>query len=119
MTTTTKQATCGARCWQAKEPDCACICNGRSHGILNQGGEQPQRIRQKHGMVYTLDGVYDNWSDAFGAQLEHRREYGYNTAFEQRATDSQRKWPEVQSVSGTNWREDRWLLWTRRDGANT
>lgn len=34
---------CDAKCYNAKHPDCDCICGGRNHGVGRQKAEQNTR----------------------------------------------------------------------------
>lgn len=111
------QATCSTACWQAKTPDCDCICEGAQHGVMRNGGAKPQRICQRKGVVYELEGVYGDISVAFGKTIAIRREAGNDhfAAFDARATASQRNWLEALAVEGHGWRKDKFLVWRRKE----
>ena len=36
MMTVLQQITCDAKCWDAKEPECNCSCNGKNHGSIRR-----------------------------------------------------------------------------------
>jgi hypothetical protein len=50
-------STCGDNCWRAREETCRCSCSGRNHGILTQGGTQPERNGKINGNPYELVAV--------------------------------------------------------------
>jgi len=126
--------TCGAACWMAREDVCRCSCNGVNHGIMRQGGEQPERTRHKQGIMYQLIAVtsyggaskmktddYGSWLDKVG--YRSGRLYPHERVVHNKATASQMKWPEVQAVDlGLDQRgrpEEKHLVWERTDIART
>jgi hypothetical protein len=56
---------CDAKCYDAKEPVCNCICGGRNHGA---GKKRAMQNTQK---------LFQNWIDEYNTQhpnIEHRFE---------------------------------------------
>jgi len=47
---------CDARCHEAKNPKCDCVCGGRYHGALLQGPQELAKRLQRDNQ-WTLDGV--------------------------------------------------------------
>ena len=116
-------STCGDACWHAREEICRCSCGGVNHGILNQGGERPQRTCKIKGHFYELVAVIpgrgdgEAWINAFDrVRMETNRiiderfpnldHYSYGQfrpgdilpVVDRKISDSQAKWPEVQAV---------------------
>ena len=56
---------CDARCHEAKQPDCDCICGGRYHGALLKGPEELEK-RLEDDKEWILNGV--NKGDIADAQ---------------------------------------------------
>ena len=60
---------CDARCYEAAEPDCDCICGGRNHGA---GREQ----------------AIDNTRELAGSWIDHARANGQNLTHVELAVDA-------------------------------
>jgi hypothetical protein len=84
---------------------------------MRDGGTQPQRICQRKGVVYELEGVYGDISNAFSKTIAICRAAGkdWQAAFDARATGSQQHWAEVLAVEGHGWRKDKFLVWRRKE----
>ena len=116
--------TCSANCWHAKEDACRCMCAGANHGVLlKEGAKQPARTRRIKGRMFELTGIHQSWmaankdrtetSKAFNA--EHNLQWFKENAVMQSATESQRKWAEVQNfIAGTDEEmPNAYLIWRK------
>ena len=63
------QGRCDAKCYDAREPDCDCICGGRNHGA---GREQ----------------AIDNTRELAGSWIDHARANGQNLTHVELAVDA-------------------------------
>lgn len=129
-------STCGDACWHAREEVCRCSCGGANHGILNKGGDRPQRTCKIDGNFYELaavvsregcDAPIEFWDKVDTARREvlHDRfpnidHYAYGQfrqektmpVVDRKVTDTQAKWPEVAAVAGALR-----LVWARPKGS--
>ena len=129
--------TCGFNCWMAEEDVCHCSCGGANHGIMRQGGSQPQRTAKIGGQFYELVAVVmgrqdgECWTDAdrrtreavqavsaerfpdcdWFAYGEWRPAGKFPPVLDRKVSDSQAKWAECQAVPNA-YR----LVWARPAG---
>ena len=93
---------------------------------MREGGEQPGRFKQKKGVQYRLEEIYDNWFDARQAASKTSKEYNskhglqwfQEIAFNQMATGGMLKWPEIQAFlanvkTNSRWGPEAHLVWVR------
>lgn len=135
----TTGSTCGDGCWHAREEICRCSCGGANHGILLNGGEQPQRTCKIDGNFYELAGIIGKperddwcWNDVFKATDAERNRiieerfpgldyYGYGDyrpektmpVVDRKVSATQAKWPEVAAIKGACR-----LVWARPAGTS-
>lgn len=115
--------TCGDACWHARELVCRCSCGGVNHGILNNGGDRPQRTCQLDGNLYELAGIVSTWSECDVSRKEIQderfpgldwtgygdyREEKMQPVVDRKISDTQARWPEVAAIAGA-----RRLIWSR------
>jgi len=128
--------TCGEACWHAREEICRCSCGGQNHGILNRGGERPQRCCKIDGNFYELVAVIPGrgdgecWHDVFkrtdaalnevlADRFPHLDRNGYGSyrpestvpAVDRKVSATQAKWAEVIAVPNAAR-----LIWARPAG---
>lgn len=130
-------STCGFACWQAHEEVCRCSCGGANHGILRQGGCQPQRTTKIDGQFYELVGIqsraghdcYATFDRECMAEVRRIMDerfpdidcYAYGNyraektlpVVDRKISASQMKWPEVQAIQGALR-----LIWARPVGSD-
>lgn len=115
----TIQATCNAACWNAVEPVCVCMCGGANHGVMQRGGAQPGRYRQRAGTAYQLAEILDSLNSVMAALGRlydaHQGPRRGEIAFMERATGHQLKWPEVEHFLASARFKLAYLLWERQD----
>jgi hypothetical protein len=109
--------TCGVACWHAHEDICRCSCGGKNHGILKNGGEQPERTCKINGKVYKLVAVGE-WldirkqaSELMTQAREANVDGWFTSVVDKTPSGSQLKWSEVVN-SGIARPQ---LLWKRVD----
>ena len=118
--------TCGEACWHAREEVCRCSCGGKNHGILNRGGERPERAAKIGGQVYELAEV-GTFGQIEARRMEEIRRIDWHWFYDPKgpylakpATPAQAKnWPEVAAVAANApeiyGRPDVYILWKRAD----
>lgn len=115
----TTPSTCNAACWMAKEPTCECMCGGAHHGVMQRGGTQPGRFRQRRSIPYRLEAILESLNDvmvALGRLYDaHQGPYRGEVAFMEKASGGQLKWPEVLNFLTTARFKLAYLLWIRDD----
>ncbi len=53
---------CDARCYEASEPDCNCICGGRNHGAgLEQAVDNTRELAEQWLEAYAKEHGLDEW----------------------------------------------------------
>ncbi len=53
---------CDARCYDAKEPECDCVCGGRNHGAgLKQAVENTRQMAETMLNQYAAEHNLKNW----------------------------------------------------------
>jgi hypothetical protein len=128
-------STCGDACWHAREEICRCSCGGANHGILNRGGDRPQRTCRIDGNLYELAGILSraghDCAATFFRQCDEEVSRVINERFpgldrwaygeyraertmpvvERKASATQLRWPEVAAVQGACR-----LIWARPVG---
>jgi len=53
---------CDARCYNAKEPSCTCVCGGKNHGVgMNQAIENTRELAEEWIEAYTKEKKFDYW----------------------------------------------------------
>lgn len=68
-TTGGAKGSCDAKCYDAKHPDCDCICGGRNHGVgLAQAIENTREIVEKE--LDSMKKEYKNVKVCTGLQLD-------------------------------------------------
>jgi len=117
--------TCGEPCWQAQEDVCRCSCGGANHGILNNGGDKPNRTRKLDGRIYELIAIIQGrqdgecWHDVFKRENIERSQvtrerfpdldpYAYGSwepetippVVTRKLSASQLKWAESKAIKG-------------------
>lgn len=118
--------TCGEACWEAREDICRCSCGGRNHGILRTSdGKRPERTCKNGHKRYILAAVVLGYNQAKDTEREITREYMPNLDWcaygeyrdelqppimTRKASDSQKKWQEVQAIDNPEGREVM-LIW--------
>lgn len=113
--------TCGDHCWSARDEECKCSCGGANHGIFRKEGTRPTRTRKMDGAIFELCEIGDFsklYASANAANSEDKifnrtgwKWGGKRPRFEVRgASESQRKWPEIQPFLGER---DLGILWKR------
>lgn len=94
-------STCGDNCWHAREEVCRCSCGGRNHGILTQGGTQPERNGKIDGNPYELIAVIPGRAEGeCWIDVSKRIEIERNRVIETR-------FPGLDPYAYGNWREEK------------
>lgn len=62
---------CDAKCYEAHEPDCDCICGGRNHGAGRERAvENTRELAEEWIERYARErGLGDGWTAAVGAEV--------------------------------------------------
>ena len=115
----TTRGTCNSSCWLAQEPVCRCMCGGANHGVMTRGGTQPRRFRQRQAIPYRLEAIHESLNDVIGALGRlydaHAGPYRGDSAFMEKASGGQLKWPEVENFLASARFNLAYLLWERDD----
>lgn len=115
----TSKGTCSSSCWLAQEPICSCMCGGANHGGMTRGGAQPGRFRQRRGVPYRLESIHDSQNNVMAAlgRLHDALPGPYrgDSAFMEKASGHQLRWPEVENFLTTARFRMAYLLWRRDD----
>ena len=96
--------------WHAREDICRCSCGGRNHGILRNGGEQPERTSRKGRAIYKLIAITNVFDCSkivnevvtlAGSYCENDGYYPLRYA--RQASNSQSRWSEVVNMLATDY----------------
>ncbi len=93
--------TCGEACWHAQEDLCRCSCGGKNHGILRNGGTQPERTCRNRKAIYKLISITSLFDHAkIVKEVGWQENIGkYPLRYGRKATASQLKWSEVRNIA--------------------
>ncbi len=115
----TTRGTCNSACWLAQEVTCRCMCGGRNHGVMTRGGAQPGRFRQRQAIPYRLESIHDSLNDVMASLGRlydaHPGPYRGQSAFMEKASGHQLKWPEMENFLLSARLNLAYLLWIRDD----